>query len=193
MSNRLRLLTVFSVLLLGATACGPAEPAPEVEEAPAPAPPPPPPTLYDLGEVDIVTEEPGFTSRNVTFVGVSLGDTTTDMLDVLGPQEGETQNAPEHYVSSYHGGGLVLHTFKNTGALQKIEILSRLADEVASPALSAWLEDGDVEAMRAFMGAEDDIDGVAATGATEYVYDSRGIRFIAYEDQRAIRFSVFRD
>jgi len=47
--------------------------------------------------------------------------------------------------------------------------------------------------MREFMGPEEEIDGVASTGATEYVYDSRGIRFVSYENQNGIRFSYYRD
>lgn len=192
MSHRLLLMTLFAVLVMGVAACAPGE-EPAVEEEPAPAPPPPPPPLYDIGEVDIVAEEPGFTSRNVTFMGVKIGDTTNAMTDVLGESGGDPQNAPDHYVSSYHGGGLVIHTFKMTGELQKIEILSRLAGELASPAIRAWLEEGDVDAMRELMGPEEDLEAVPATGAVEYAYDSRGIRFVDYENQRGIRFSTYRD
>ena len=194
MLNRLVLFGLVSVAVSAVAACGPAEPPPAAEEAPPPPPPPPPPaTLYDLGEVDIAAEEPVFTSRNVRFLGVGIGDITNDMLEVLGEQAGDTQNALEHYVTAYKNGGLVIHTFKNTGEIRKIEILTRLASEVASPELRAWLEDGDPDRLRAFMGQEEGVEQVPETGATEYVYDSRGIRFLVYEGQYGIRFSYYRD
>jgi hypothetical protein len=192
MPSRVLFIILVSMAAIVA-ACTPAEPPTPVEEAPPPPPPPPPPTLYDIGEVDIVEAEPGFTSRNVTFMGVRIGDITNDMLDVLGDQTGDTQNSVEHYVSSYKNGGLIIYTFKSTGEIRQIEVLTRLASEVVSPQLADWLRDGDVDAMRELMGPEEYIDGVAETGATEYAYDARGIRFISYEDQRGLKFSYYRD
>jgi len=189
MSDRLLSVAVILIAVLALVACAPEPPA--VEEAPPP-PPAPPPTVYNIGEVDIVAEEPGFTSLNVSLLGVKFGDVTNDLLDVLGDQEGDTQNWPDHYVSYYRDGGLIIHTFKNTGEIRKIEILTRLASGLASTQLQAWLEDGDVDAMRAFMGQEEDV-AVGDTGGTEYVYDSRGIRFVAYEEQNGIRFSFYRN
>lgn len=193
MLNRQRVLKLTFVAGLILTACSAPEPPPAPEEPP-PAPPAPPPTMYDLGEADIVAEEPDFTSRNITFGGVKIGDITNDMSDVLGETTSATQNTTDHYVSYYRDGGLIIHTFKSTGEIRKIEIVSRLASEVASPQIRGWLEDGDLEVMREIMGGpEEFVDTVEGSGATEYAYDSRGIRFITYGDQNGIRFSYYRD
>jgi len=190
-SRRLLSMCLLALGLLTWAGCAPAE-EPVVEEAaPEPAPPPPP-TVYDLGEVDIVEAEPGFSSRNIRFGGIQIGDVANDVLDVLGDQTGTTGNSVDnaYYVSAYRDGGLVIYTFKINGEIRQIEIFTRLADEIASPAIRAWLEDGDMDAVREWMGQERAVDEVVETGGTEYAYDPRGIRFITYgEQQHSIRFS----
>lgn len=192
MLNRVTVLCFILVTILSLGACAPAEePQPAAEEAPAP--PPPPATVYDLGEVDILAEEPAFTSWNVSFSGVKLMDITNDMGDVLGEPSSMTENRPEHYLSYYKNGGLLIYTYKATGEIRKIEILTRLSDEVASPAIRAWLEDGDLDAMREMMGGpEEYVDTGEAQDTDEYVYDERGIRFVKYPEENGIRFSYYR-
>lgn len=192
MLNRLTLLCLISVTMLALAACAPPEEPQPAAEAPPP-PPPPPATIHDLGEVDLVAEEPEFTSLNVSFAGVKFMDITNDMADVLGEPTGTTESRPEHYLSYYRNGGLLIYTFKATGEIRKIEILARLADEVASPPIRAWLEDGDLDAMRELMGGpEEYVDTGEAQDTSEYVYDARGIRFIKYPEENGIRFSYFR-
>lgn len=191
MLNRATLLCFVFVTILALGACAPPEEPQPVEEAPPP--PPPPATIHDLGEVDLVAEEPGFTSRNVSFAGVKLMDITNDMADVLGEPTGMTENRPEHYLTYYRNGGLLIYTYKATGEIRKIEILSRLSDEVASPQIQAWLEDGDLDTMRALMGGpEEYVDTGESQNTDEYVYDARGVRFIKYPEENGIRFSYFR-
>jgi hypothetical protein len=85
---------------------------------------------------------------------------------------------------------LVVYTFKINGEIRRIEIMSRMADEVASPQLRAWLEDGDLEVMQEIMGGpQEQTVEVPETEAIEYAYDRRGIRFAVYEGQNSIRFS----
>ena len=193
MLHRVLFVSVLSMSVLAFTACGPAEP-PAEEEAPTP-PPPPPPTIYDLGEVDVVMEEPEFTSRNISVAGVKIGDVTNDMLEVLGDQVGDTVNSVDndHYVMAYQDGGLYIYSFKLTGDIRQIEILTPMASEIASPQLRAWLEDGDVDLMRELMGDRTgSIVEVPETESTEYAYDLQGIRFVVYPDERyGIRFSYF--
>jgi hypothetical protein len=192
MLNRAPLLGLVFVTILAVGACAPAE-EPQPSAGETPAPPPPPPAVYDLGDVDVVAEEPAFTSFNVSFSGVKLMDVTNEMGEALGEPSGTTENRPEHYLTYYRNGGLLIFTFKATGEIRKIEILSRLADEVASPQIRAWLEDGDLESMRAIMGGpEEYIDTGEAQDTDEYVYDERGIRFIKYPEENGIRFSYYR-
>jgi hypothetical protein len=100
MFNRLLFVSLLSLSAVAFVACAP--PEPPAEEEPPPPPPPPPPTVYDLGEVDILAEEPEFTSRNVRFAGIQIGDITNDVLDVLGDQVGTTVNSADQqdYVSA---------------------------------------------------------------------------------------------
>ena len=193
MLDRLRLISLLSVCVIGFAACAPAEPP--AEEEPPPPPPPPPPTIYDLSEVDIVAEEPNFTSRNVSFGGVKIGDITNDMLDVLGEQVGETLNSVdfEHYVTAYRDGALFIYTFKINGEIRGIEIGTALASEIASPQLRAWLEDGDLDVVQELMGDRGGtVEEVPETETTEYAYDLQGIRFVEYpEDSYSVRFSWY--
>lgn len=193
MLNRLLFVGLLSFSVLASFGCAPAEPPAEEEAAPPPPPPAPPPTVYDLGEVDIVAEDPTFTSKNVSFGGIQIGDITNDVLDVLGDQTGQTQNSADNasYVSGYRNGGLVIYTFKATGEIRGIELTTRVASEVASPQLRAWLEDGDLDGMRELMGPEERVVEVPEAGATEYAYDRRGIRFVVYPDLNlyGLRFS----
>jgi hypothetical protein len=194
MFKRVTLFGLLSILVLTVGACAPAaeEPAPEpvVEEPP---PPPPPPT-YELTEVAISEEVPEFTSQNIELLGIKVGDITNDVADVLGDLSIGTIVAPEDYVTVYQDGGVVLYTFRQTGVARRIEITTAFADEIADPNLKAWLEDGDQSLLREWLGPEESTETVPENNnATEFVYDSQGLRFIQYfiegQDYFAVRFS----
>ena len=193
MVNRLVFVGLLSLTVFASVSCAPAEP-PAEEEAPPP-PPPPPATVYDISAVDILAEEPNFTSENVRFGDIQIGDVTNDVLDILGDQLGDTLNSVDgdYYVSAYRDLGLYIFTFKLTGRIGRIEILTPLASEVASPQLKAWLEDGDLDGMRNLMGERvgQQVEEVPETESTEYVYDLQGIRFVVYPNAYGIRFSEF--
>jgi hypothetical protein len=194
MLKQMALLGFLSILAVGMVACGPA-PEPVAEEEPPPPPPPPPP-VYELTEVDLATEAPDFTSRNVSVLGVKVGDRTNDVGDVLG-EIANTQTDVDDYITAYQGGGVVVYTFKLTGAARRIEITSLFDDDLASPPLQDWLDDGDVDQLRELMGPEESIEELPDSNATAYVYDARGVRFIQYDvsgtEVNAIRFSEFFD
>ena len=95
MFRRVTLLALFSMLFLSFFGCSappePAEDAAETEAAPALAPVEEVP-LYELTKDDI-TSHPDWTSRNITVLGVKLGDRTRDVEKNFGsplwPRPGE--------------------------------------------------------------------------------------------------------
>ena len=198
MFKRVTLFGLLSILIVGIGSCAPApEPEPEPEPVVEEAPPPPPPTMYELTEVAISEEEPDFTSQNVTLMGVNLGDSTNDVAGNFGDQTGETIIGEDDYLTVYQDGGIVVYTFKQTGAARRMEVLTVFADEIVDPNLKAWLEDGDQSVLREWLGNEEALENVPENNnATEFAYDSRGLRFVQYSfdtgDQYAVRFSQIR-
>lgn len=195
MYKRVTLFVLFSILTLSLGACAPAaeEPAPElvVEEAP---PPPPPPPRHELTEVAISEEIPDFTSQNIEVLGVKIGDSTNAVAGSLGEVTGNTVVGEEDYITAYRNGGIFLYTIRLTGIARGIEVTSQLADEIVDPNLKAWLEDGDQSVLREWFGPEESLENVPEdNNATEFVYDSRGIRFVQRviegQDFYAVRFS----
>ncbi len=193
MLKQLALLGFLSILAVGMVACAP-PPEPVAEEEPPPPPPPPPP-VFELTEVDLIAEEPEFTSRNISVLGVEVGAVTND-IETLGDID-NTRNDIDDYIIAYQGGGVVLYSFKLTGQARRIEVTSLFGEDIVSQPLQDWLDDGDVDQMRELMGPEDTVEELPDSDATEYSYDARGIRFIQYDlsgtEINAIRFSEFFD
>lgn len=193
MLKQMALLGFLSILAVGMVACAP-PPEPVAEEEPPPPPPPPP--VYELTEVDIAAEEPDFTSRNISVLGVKVGDRTNDVGEALG-DIANTQTDVEDYITAYQDGGLVLYTFKLTGRARRIEITSLFDEDLVATPLQDWLDDGDVDQLRELMGPEESIEELPDSNATAYIYDARGIRFIQYDVSgttvNAIRFSEYFD
>ena len=193
MLKQMALLGFLGVLAVGMVACAP-PPEPVAEEEPPPPPPPPP--VYELTEVDLAAEEPDFTSRNISVLGVKVGDRTNDVGEALG-DIANTRTDVDDYITAYQGGGVVIYTFKLTGAARRIEITSLFDDAIVTSGLQDWLDDGDLDQLRELMGPEESIEELPDSDATEYVYDARGMRFIQYDlsgtEINAIRFSEFFD
>ncbi len=193
MLKQMALLGFLSILAMGMVACAP-PPEPVVEEEPPPPPPPPP--VFELTEVDLTVEEPDFTSRNISVLGVKVGDRTNDAGGALG-EIANTRTDVDDYITAYQEGGIVVYTFKLTGAARRIEITSLFGDDIVTEGLQDWLDDGDLDQLRELMGPEESIDELPDSDATEYVYDARGMRFIQYDlsgtEVNAIRFSEFFD
>ena len=193
MLKQMALLGFLSILAVGMVACAP-PPEPVAEEEPPPPPPPPPP-VFELTEVDLIAEEPEFTSRNISVLGVEVGAVTND-IETLGDID-NTRNDIDDYIIAYQGGGVVLYSFKLTGQARRIEITSLFGEDLVSQPLQDWLDDGDLDQMRELMGPEETIEELADSDAIEYSYDARGIRFIQYDlsgtEINAIRFSEFFD
>src|SRR5205823_5825520 len=91
MFNRVILLALVSTLILSLAGCGGEPAAPETKPeaaapAAAPAPPPKPEPVYELTKDDI-TSHSDWTSRNVSFLGMKLGDKTNNFTKNLGDVE----------------------------------------------------------------------------------------------------------
>jgi hypothetical protein len=198
MFNRVLLLAALGMLVLSLAGCGggeekTAESAPQPAAAPAPAPKPEENVpVYELTKDDIMSHD-GWSSRNISVLGVKLGDKTREVEKNLGNVE-NTRTLPEDYLTVYQGNGVFIYTFKLTGKARKIEVNQAFAKKVADAKLQKLLNSGDLKYMRELFGMEE---GEAIQNAdensTEYPYDSRGFRFVKFKvggkTLNAIRFS----
>ena len=185
MLNRVMLPAVSSMLILCLAGCGGEEKKTESEPQPgaAPAPAPKPEEkvpVYDLTKDDLTSHE-GWTSRNVSILGVKLGDRTRDVEKNLGNVE-NTRTLPEDYLTVYQGNGIFVYTFKLTGRARKIEVNQAFAKKLADAKLQRLLNTGDLKYMREIFGMEEgEAIQNAEDNATEYPYDSRGFRFVKFK------------
>src|SRR5437763_10401186 len=117
MFNRVMLVAVLGMLLLCLAGCGREEkktespPQPAAEPAPTAKPEEKVP-VYELTKEDLTTHD-GWTSRNVSILGVKLGDRTRDVEKNLGNVE-NTRTLPEDYLTVDQGNGGFGCTFKLT-------------------------------------------------------------------------------
>src|SRR5262249_9790315 len=145
----------ISIVLSG---CGGAEDTKKADQ-PAPTPAPAPKAaeenvpVYEITKDDI-TSHPGWTSRNISVLGVKLGDKTRDVEKNLGSVE-NTRTLPEEYLTIYQGNGIFVYTYKLTGRARKIEVNQAFAKKVADPKLQKLLTTGDLKTMRDVLGMEE--------------------------------------
>ena len=185
MFNRVMLVAVLGMLILCLAGCGGEEkktesaPQPAAEPAPAPKPEEKVP-IYELTKEDLTTHE-GWTSRNVSILGVKLGDRTRDVEKNLGNVE-NTRTLPEDYLTVYQGNGIFVYTFKLNGRARKMEVNQAFAKKLADAKLQRLLNTGDLKYMREIFGMEEgEAIQNAEDNATEYPYDSRGFRFVKFK------------
>jgi hypothetical protein len=184
MFNRVMLLAVFSMLILCLAGCG-GEEEKKAESAPQPAAAPPPKVeenvpIYELTK-DEITSHDGWTSRNISILGVKLGDKTREVEKNLGNVE-NTRTLAEDYLTVYQGEGIFVYTYKNTGKARKIEVNQAFAKKIADPKLQKLLTTGDLKYMRQVFGMEEgDPVQNADDNSTEYPYDSRGFQFVKFK------------
>jgi len=133
-----------------------------------------------LTKEDLTTHEGG-TSRNISILGVKLGDRKRDVEKNLGNVE-NTRTLPEDYLTVYQGNGIFVYTFKLTGRARKIEVNQAFAKKLADAKLQRLLNTGDLKYMREIFGMEEgEAIQNAEDNATEYPYDSRGFRFVKFK------------
>jgi hypothetical protein len=196
MFNRV-LLLVLSMVLVCLSGCAAEETKPAETAAPAAAPKPVEEQVpvYELTKDDVTTHE-GWNSRNISIMGLKIGDRTRDIEKSLGAVE-NSRTLPEDYLTIHQGNGVFVYTFKITGKARKIEVNEAFAKKVKDAKLQKLLASGDLKTMREVLGMEE---GEAVQNAednsTEYPYDSRGFRFVRFKVQgktlNAIRFIEFK-
>src|SRR2546426_2640993 len=181
MFNREMLGAVLAMLTLCRAGCGGEKKKTEPAPKPAPAPKPEEKVpVEELTKEDLTTHE-GWTSRNVSILGVKLGDRTRDVEKNLGNVE-NTRTLPEDYLTVYQGNGIFVYTFKLTGRARKIEVNQAFAKKLADAKLQRLLNTGDLKYMREIFGMEEgEAIQNAEDNATEYPYDSRGFRFVKFK------------
>jgi hypothetical protein len=196
MFRRVTLLALFSMLflsLLGCAAPEPAQDAAETEPAPAPAPVEEVP-LFELTKDDI-TSHPDWTSRNITILGVKLGDRTRDVEKNFGALD-NTRTLTDDYLTIYQNQGLFVYTQKLTGKARQFEVNETFAGKITDAKLKRLLTGGDLNYMREVLGMEEGVTENTDENATEYNYDSRGFRFVKFkvgnETINALRFMEMR-
>ena len=194
MFNRVMLFVTLSMLILCLAGCGGDDTKQATQPAAAPAPKPVEEKVpvYELTKDEVTTHE-GWTSRNISILGVKVGDKTREVEKNLGNVE-NTRTLPEDYLTIYQASGIFVYTYKNTGKARKIEVYQSYAKKIADAKLQKLLNNGDMKTMHDVLGMEE---GEAVQNAddmsTEYPYDSRGFRFVKFKVQgkivNAIRFS----
>ena len=203
MFNRVMLFAMISILILCLAGCGGGEEQKQASQpaaAPAPAPKPAEENVpvYELTK-DNITSHEGWTSRNISVLGVKLGDKTRDVEKNLGAVENtrtlpKTDTEPGYYLTIYDGNGLFVYTVGLTGKIKKMEIYQTFAKKIGDEKLKNLLTKGDVKTMHEVLGMEE---GPAVDNkedmSTEYPYDSRGFRFVKFKIKgqtvNAIRFT----
>jgi hypothetical protein len=176
---------VLGTLILCLAGCGGEEEkkaeSPQPAAAPAPAPKPEENVpVYELTKDDVMSHD-GWTSRNISVLGVKIGDKTREVEKNLGNVE-NTRTLPEDYLTVYQGNGVFVYTFKLTGKARKIEVNQAFAKKVADAKLQKLLNTGDLKYMRELFGMEEG-EAVKNTddNSMEYPYDSRGFRFVQFK------------
>jgi len=195
------LLPVVSMLILCLAGCGGGEEQKPAQTGAAPAAAPKPEEekapVYELTKDDITSHE-GWTSRNISVLGAKIGDKTNQIEKGLGSVE-NTRTLPKtdadpsgYYLTIYQNNGLFVYTIPLTGKIHKIEIFDTFAKKIADEKLKKLFTIGDLKdsknlkAMRDVLGMEegdpvpnpDLATDLGASMATEYRYDSRGLRVI---------------
>ena len=199
MFKRVLVFAVLSIFVLFLTGCGGEAEAPKqaAQETPAPAPKPTEEAVpvYELTK-DSITSHEGWTSRNISILGMKIGDKTQGIEKSLGAVE-NSRTLPEDYLTIHQGNGVFVYTFKITGKARKIEVNQAFAKKVADAKLQKLLNSGDLKTMREVLGMEEGspVDNTE-DNSTEYPYDSRGFRFVKFKvggkTLNAIRFSEFK-
>jgi hypothetical protein len=182
MSKRVTLLALAGILSLSLAGCG-GEPQQEQKATAAPAPEikkeEPPPPVYDITK-ESLTSHPDWTSKNVEILGAKIGDMTRNVEKNFGKLD-NTRTLPDDYLTIYQNNGLFVYTTKLTGKLHKVEVYETFAKQLADDKLKKLVTGGDLKYMREAFGQEEKTEENAEDQSTEYVYDSKGFRFVKYK------------
>src|SRR5206468_7689329 len=185
MIHRIALFATFSLIVWSLVACKPEQaPSQKADFGPSPPRKPAEPEgpFYEL-TTDDISSHPNWTSRNITLFGAKLGDLTRNAEKNFGPAI-TTRNIAQDYLTVYQNNAVFVFTFKSTGKMRKFQVYQTFAGKIADPKLKKLLTAGDLKTMRDTLGMEERVEESAEdpeAPATEYIYDSRGLRFIKYK------------
>jgi hypothetical protein len=180
MLRRITMSVILGGLILTAASCAAEKAEEPVAEPEAAKPAEPEGPFYELTKDD-VTSHPDWTSKNITYKGVKIGDRSTSFEGKVGKFAGTDPVGGTHYRAVGEGTKFAIYTHKMTGELEKIEIYSTAADQVADPKLQKLLTTGDLDYMRKEFGMEDSQDFNPDTTATEWSYNAKGFKFEKYD------------
>jgi len=185
MFKRISLLALLSSLILCLAGCGgeqPAAPTDQKAAAPAAKKEEPPVETYDITKVSL-TDHADWSSRNVAILGAKIGDVTNKVLPNFGKMD-NTRTLADDYLTIYQDSGLFVYTQKTSGKIRKFEIYDAFAKQIVDEKLKKLLTSGDLKYMREAFGQEEKMEENTEdpnSPGTEYVYDSRGFRFVKYK------------
>ena len=190
MFNRAMLAAVLSMLILCLAGCGGGEEQKQASQpaaAPAPAPKPEENVpVYELTK-DTITNHEGWTSRNISVLGVKIGDKTNDVVKNLGPVENtrtlpKTETEPGYYLTVHQDMSIFVYTVGLTGRIRKLEVYQNFAKKIADEKLKNLLTKWDLKTMHEVLGMEEgEPTQNAEDNSTEYHYDSRGFQFVRFK------------
>src|SRR5262245_54845777 len=138
--------------------------------------------FYELTK-DEITSHPDWTSKNITFKGLKLGDKGAATIEKALGKGDKDQIVPaigEHYRTVYGQSSFAIYTYKINAELQKIEIYGKMADQIADPKFKKLLSTADLKFMRDTFGMEEKAEQNFNTTGMEYIYDAKGFRFAQY-------------
>jgi hypothetical protein len=179
MFRRLTLSVTLGALVFTAS-CAEAPKEEEPAAAPAAAPVEEGP-FYELTK-DEITSHPDWTSKNITFKGLKIGDKSAAIEKALGKGDKDkpVDNVGDHYRTVYGQSSFAVYTYKMTTELQKIEIFGKIADQIKDPNFKKLLSTADLKFMRDTFGMEEKAEVNFNTSGMEYIYDAKGFRFVQY-------------
>ena len=180
MFRRITLSVILGGLILSAASCATEKAEEPAAEPVAAKPADPEGPFYELTK-DEVTSHTDWTSKNITYKGVKIGDKSKDFGEKVGKFAGTDPVGGTHYRAVGEGTKFAIYTHKMTGELEKIEIYSVAADQVADPKFKKLLTSGDLDYMRKEFGMEDSQDFNPDTTATEWSYNAKGFKFEKYD------------
>jgi hypothetical protein len=179
MFRRLMLSAILGALTLTVASC-----AEETKDEPAPTavaekPAEPEGPFYELTK-DEITSHADWTSKNIMYKGVKIGDKSKNFDEKVGKFAG-TDPVGTQYRAVGEGTKFAIYTQKMTGELERIEIYSPAADQVADPKFKKLLTTGDLDYMHKEFGMEDSADFNPDTTAMEWSYNAKGFKFEKYD------------
>lgn len=191
--NSLTSLSVLMLLVLTLSCSqSPQQPAPASSstEGAKSAPPPQEAKLYDVSKDDI-TAIPDITSRNISVLGVKLGDRTRDVDRLLGKpikMESLPKNLPKLYRCAYENYGIYVDIDRYAATVLALYINTNYYKQ-AKGNVSELLAHGDLDLLKKCFGASP-VEKHPDTQTTVWEYPQRGIQFIHIKSEGTASYTL---